>query len=226
MGGDKRGFVLSGIALLLVLPAMMLTASFLAIVGMGGETASLQGVADKVFYTGKDIERVLADVWRENLLFDNENNANRYFSYLADNYRTATGLLVEITPKWKLWTYAKYTNENILAGSAKTKIARTSQENWYYYFEIGRLPDWNEPILLVTKLSDNLRITLNRYHFPVSDNWSHIYYDDIKLWDTVRHNDPRVGSENIVSGTTQLTVSIDVRDPRGAARYTSTVDLG
>ncbi|GAG85231.1 unnamed protein product, partial [marine sediment metagenome] len=60
---DQRGFVLSGIALLLVLPAILLVASCFTIIEMGGEATALQASADKVFYIGKDIERVVEDLW-------------------------------------------------------------------------------------------------------------------------------------------------------------------
>mgnify|MGYP000374030641 CR=1 FL=1 len=95
MRQDQRGFVLSGTALLLVLPAMLLVASCFAIIEMGGEAAALQASADKVFYTGNDIERVVKDLWGESLLID---NADITLSKLADNYRAATGLLVDIGP--------------------------------------------------------------------------------------------------------------------------------
>lgn len=92
---DQRGFVLSGIALLLVLPAILLAASCFTIIEMGGEATALQASADKVFYIGKDIERVVEDLWDERLLID---NADIMLSKLADNYRAATGLLVDIGP--------------------------------------------------------------------------------------------------------------------------------
>jgi hypothetical protein len=216
--------------LLLVLPAMLLAASGLNLAAMGGEAVSLQALADEVFYVGKDIERVLVQVWNENLLFDNEPNANATLTALADNYRTASGLVVEITPSWRLWTYGRPIDENLHVGTEYCQIARISSENWCYYFDMN-VPgpagvDWNEPILLVTKLDENLRITLVDYHYDHPDNWSNIYYGDTLLWENVIHEDPRIGDDNEVSGTTQLTVSIGVRDSRGIARYSSTVNLG
>lgn len=88
---EQRGFVLSGIALLLVLPAMLLAASCLMIVEAGGEAASLQALADKVDYTGRDIRRIINQFVDENKPIDNTT-----LSSLAENYRTATGLLVDI----------------------------------------------------------------------------------------------------------------------------------
>ena len=88
---DQRGFVLSGIALLLVLPAMLLAASFITIVDAGGEAASLQSLSDKVVYTGHDIERVINYMENNGLPIDNTT-----LSALAENYSAATGLLVDI----------------------------------------------------------------------------------------------------------------------------------
>lgn len=88
---DQRGFVLSGIALLLALPAMLLAASFLAMVGAGGEAVSLQSLSDKVFYTGHDIERLINYMGDSGLPIDNTT-----LSALAENYSAATGLLVDI----------------------------------------------------------------------------------------------------------------------------------
>ncbi len=88
---DQRGFVLSGIALLLVLPAMLLAASLLTIAGTRGGAVSLQTLSDKVDYTGYDIERVLNYMVNNELPTDSSS-----LSALAENYRAATGLLVDI----------------------------------------------------------------------------------------------------------------------------------
>ncbi len=223
---EQRGFVLSGIALLLVLPAMLLAASCFRIIETGGEAVSLQAAADKVFYTGDDIERVIKNMWDKNLLADNKPNANAKFDELANNYRAATGLLVDITPSWMLWSYLVSGDENHYAGTIDTKIERVGPDNWRYHFEQLGIIDYDEPILLVTKLNGSLRITLEEYDtgFPIYP--SNIYYSDIIRWDNVVHNDPRRGENVVVDGTTQLIVSVHVRDPRGAARYSSTVELG
>ena len=224
---DQRGFVLSGIALLLVLPAMLLATSCFTIIEMGGETATLQASADKVFYTGKDIERMIENLWEYNLLFNNEDNANATFAELAENYRAATGLLVDITPSWMLWSYLETRDENHYAGTRDCRIERVDPDNWRYHFEqLWIIIDYDEPILLVTKLNGSLRITLEEYDTIFPSFRSDIYYSDNKLWDNVIHNDSRLGENVVVDGTTQLVVSVHVRDPRGAARYSSTVELG
>ncbi|KXB00099.1 hypothetical protein AKJ48_03290 [candidate division MSBL1 archaeon SCGC-AAA261O19] len=223
---DQQGFVLSGTALLLILPAMLLTASFFEAVTVGGESAYLQATSDKVFYTGKDIERVIKDMWTENIIIsDNTPVPNPMFDHLADNYEAATGLIVDITPRWMLWSVKDDSENRFL--SENDKIERVGANKWRYRWDTVLIRNDNDdPILLVEKLNDNLRITLEDFDtvFPL---WkADIYYDDIKLWDDVVPDDPRIGENVVVDGTTQLIVSINVRDPRGAARYSSTVELG
>ena len=220
--GDQHGFVLSGAALLLVLPAVMLSATLLAMVGTGGEAVSLQISADKVFYTGNDIERMLVKMWEENILADNEINANAKFARLADNYRAATGLLVDITPRWMLWTL--YETKESRAGTQYCKTARVSSDNWLYYFESYQIVlDYDDIVLRVSKEDENLVILIESFdptlYLPID-----VYYENTLLWDDATK--ANVGESKTVAGTTQLTVSFTVRDPRGAAQYSSTENLG
>lgn len=89
--GDDRGLLMSGLALLLVLPAMLLAASYLEVIELGGETAATQIAADKVNYTGRDVERVVKYWLQQGTSID-----NYLLGRLAENYRAATGLLVSI----------------------------------------------------------------------------------------------------------------------------------
>jgi len=91
LNGEQRGLVLSGLALLLILPAMLLAASYFKIVEMGGEATTNQIAMDKVSYTARDIERAIKYLMKTGQAFDNLTLVE-----LADNYRTATGLLVDI----------------------------------------------------------------------------------------------------------------------------------
>ncbi len=227
LGRDQRGFVLSGVALLLVLPAMLLATSCFAIIEMGGEAVALQTTADKVFYTGNDIERMIKKMWDDDLLTDNEPNTNAKFADLADNYRAATGLLVDITPTWMLWIHVD-TGDNRYAGATYCKVDHVAPENWRYYFEDAEDGDYDEPILLVEKLGENLRITIEEYGGDLDSNGSDVYYSDPPpLWEGVGGPPPtHVGENTEVEGVVQLRVFINVRDPRGAAQYLSTVELG
>jgi len=88
---DNRGLIMSGLALLLVLPAMLLAASYFKVIELGGETAATQIAADKVNYTGRDVERVVKYWLQQGTSID-----NYLLGRLAENYRAATGLLVNI----------------------------------------------------------------------------------------------------------------------------------
>lgn len=88
---EQRGLLFSGLALLLVLPAMLLAASYFKIVEMGGEATTTQIAMDKVSYTARDVERVIKYLMMTGQAFDNIT-----LGELADNYRAATGLLVDI----------------------------------------------------------------------------------------------------------------------------------
>jgi hypothetical protein len=90
---EQHGFVLSGLALLLVLPAMLLIASCYRAVETGGEVATIQITADKVTYIGNDIERAIRYMSSNYLPIDNDT-----LRELAENYQAATGLLVDIGP--------------------------------------------------------------------------------------------------------------------------------
>lgn len=229
MRQDQRGFVLSGTALLLVLPAMLLVASCFTIIEMGGEAAALQASADKVFYTGRDAERIIKNLWDANLLYE---NTAILLNKLAENYRAATGLLVDFTPTWMLWENVKETGSIHTPGTKYCLVEENApDENWYYRFEdldegewgLGE-PDYEEPVLFVEKLSGKLRITLEGYG---GVRHSDIYYSsDQKLWDDVTAGSPSIGENKEVDGVVQLIVSVYVRDPRGAAQYLSTVELG
>jgi hypothetical protein len=70
---------------------MLLAASLLTIAGTRGGAVSLQTLSDKVDYTGYDIERVLNYMVNNELPTDSSS-----LSALAENYRAATGLLVDI----------------------------------------------------------------------------------------------------------------------------------
>jgi hypothetical protein len=88
---ERRGLLLSGLALLLVLPAMLLVAAYFRMVELGSETTANQIAMDKVNYAARDIERLIKYMMTSGQPFDNIT-----LGELADNYRAATGLLVDI----------------------------------------------------------------------------------------------------------------------------------
>lgn len=220
MKRDQRGFALSGTALLLVLPAMMLAISCLEVIELGGETASVQVMADRVFYSGNDLRRLVETLWRENILADNRPNANRQFDKLRDSYRTATGLLVDITPSWKLWTRSRFGGIVRVshAGTLHCKVARGIGDNWFYYFDSYQvIMDWNDIVLRVSKTENLMTIFIAAFDPILWWQPIDVFYENTLLWEGATRDN--VGENRTIAKTTQLSVSIDVRDPRGAARY-------
>jgi len=90
---DQRGFILSGLALLLILPVMLLSTSYLAVISTGGEAVSLQSAADKVHSAGLDVEDTIKWMWvRRGLPVDNYT-----LHRLEEACENATGLMVNIS---------------------------------------------------------------------------------------------------------------------------------
>lgn len=90
---DQRGFVMSGLALLLILPAMLLSVSCLAMVARGGETVSTQTIADKVHAAGLGLEDTIKWMWLQSGVPVDNGTLWR----LADEWENTTGLLVEVS---------------------------------------------------------------------------------------------------------------------------------
>lgn len=219
---DQHGFVLSGIALLLVLPAMLLVASLLSMVEIGGETTSLQSVADKVIYTGYDLERILKYMDNKGLPVDNKS-----LGYLADNYSASTGLLLDMPGvlTYPIWIRVQ-TGAEHYPGTKYCRVAEISPGVWEYGFEdldegLGENPDWdyNEPRLLVEKIGDNIRITFLGYD---GGYWSDVYYSSTRIFRVYRDASLQPA---IVENALKLHVPAFLRDPRGAAWFSTTVEL-
>ncbi|MEM3402031.1 MAG: hypothetical protein QW179_04175 [Candidatus Hadarchaeales archaeon] len=227
MRGDERGFALSGFALLLILPAVLIGGTLLRVAAFGAESIGLQAVADKVFYAGRDIERLVRKTWDENILADNRPNANATILGIQENYRNNAGVVAEVIPTWKLWTRSENRPNpsgirDSRAGTNYCKVARGRGDNWFYYFEAYQMSiDYNDIILRVSR-GENLTITVVGFD-PVV-NWPiDVYYGDILLWDDVRREN--IGLSTTVAGTIQLTVDIEVEDARGVARYSSSLSF-
>jgi len=231
---DKRGFVLSGTALLLVLPAMLLTATFLHMIEIGGETTSIQAVADKVADTGYDLARLIE--YMDNVALPINSEA---LGYIGDNYRASTGLLVDLPGVlvYPIWIHNSWGRSHY-AGTKYCQITKISSGKWEYSFEAldyenGDDVDWdyNEPRILVEKSGDDINITFQRYDGG-SNTVVYYMYDNgtsTTVFSYVDQYGAKVGgvpdNTNTVTDATQLNVPITVRDPRDAARYSETVVL-
>lgn len=233
MNSDQRGFIFTGLTLLLVLPAFLLVGAGLRVATVGQEIAAIQLVTDKVFFTAHDLERVLKAVWAENLLFDNQPNANSKLQDLEENYQTHTGLLVDLRPPiridatgdsvfWMFWImvqpgsgldpYPRY------AGTEYCKISRVG-DNWFYSFEDSTDMDFDEPVLRVERVGGDMRITLVEYGGAYR---SDVYYGNTLVWENV-------GSDNVGISTTlygrtlQLAISFEVTDPNRVGKIVENV---
>ena len=221
---DQHGFVLSGIALLLVLPAMLLAASVLRMAEIGGETTSLQTVADKVVYTGYDLEYMIKYMNNEGLPINSES-----LGYLADNYRASTGLLVDLpgVVVYPIRINIIDTGLDHYSGTKYCRITEIASGVWEYNFEDldeehGQHPDWdfNEPRLLVERIGDNIRITFLEYDGGYS---AYVYYSSTRLFLVYRNISPKPTAT--VENAIKLNVPVLIRDPRGVAWYSKTVEL-
>lgn len=88
---SQRGLILSGVALLLILPALLITSTYLMMIQEGGEATSIQSTSDKVFYTGLDIENTIHQM---NLYDMNVNNST--LDSIERKYEINTALEVEL----------------------------------------------------------------------------------------------------------------------------------
>lgn len=224
---DQRGFVLSGIAILLVLPAMLLAASCFKVIETGGETTSLQALSDKVAYTAHDIERMIKHMDNQ-MLGINDNT----LSALADNYRAATGLLIDIgsVTVYPLWIHVHNTGVDHYAGTKYCRITDVSPGVWYYNFEdldeeLGETVDWdyNEPRLLVEKLDGSIRVTVEEYD---GGYHSAVRYSGQLLFPWVGNFVDGIGDTTGIENAVKILVPVSVRDPRNVAQCSLAVELG
>ena len=62
---NDKGYVMTGLSFLLIIPAILLVAIFVEMTHMGGESSSLALRSDVSFYTAKDIERNIPIIGKE-----------------------------------------------------------------------------------------------------------------------------------------------------------------
>lgn len=154
---EQRGLLFSGLALLLVLPAMLLAASYFRIVEIGGEATTTQIAMDKVNYTARDIERVIRYTMRTGQAFDNIT-----LGELAENYRAATGLLVEIVG-------IDLDNDNAIDSTTVSVQDPGSAAQYFTTLEFKKLNVMIFPDMAVYRPGDNVTLTVyvgNVYGVP------------------------------------------------------------
>jgi 5-hydroxyisourate hydrolase-like protein (transthyretin family) len=155
----QRGLLLSGLALLLVLPAMLLVASYFKMVEMGAEATAAQIAMDKVNYAGRDIERIVKYMVRTGQPFDNIT-----LQELADNYRAATGLLVQVSG-------IDTDNDNAIDSTTISVQDPRSAARYFTTIEFKKLSVMIFPDMAVYRPGDNVTLTVyvgNVYGMPQS----------------------------------------------------------
>lgn len=227
---EQRGVALSTLALLLMLPALLLVASSLKIIEIGGETSSIQILADKVYYTGKEISETIKLMQKSRVPIN-----DIYLQGLGEKYRAATGLIICIASSqvYPFWIHIQPTGVYHYAGSKYCVVEKISPNRWRYSFEdsdadTGEAVDFDhdEPVLLIEKINENLKITVLAYN---SHHSSDVYYSKKLLWPEVGG----IGAKH-VGETTEveensfgpfILISIEIRDPNDSARYIENVLL-
>ena len=157
---EQRGLLLSGFALLLVLPAMLLVASYFKMVEMGGEATAAQIAMDKVNYTARDIERIVKYMVRTGQPFDNIT-----LQELADNYRVATGLLVQVAG-------VDTDNDNAIDSTIISVQDPSSAARYFMTIEFKELTVMIFPDKGVYRPGDNVTLTIyvgNVYGIPQNE---------------------------------------------------------
>jgi hypothetical protein len=227
---DHRGFVLCGIALLLVLPAMLLVATLANTTTTESESASLRVLSDKAYYLGRDIEHVIKAM-ENDLMPINDFTMNQ----LADNYRRTTGLIVNIKvmKEYPLWIHVLDTGVKHYAGTKYCRITDVSPGVWRYNFEdldeeIGQTVDfdYNEPRLLVEKLYGSIRLTVEEYQ---GGYHASVHYSDLEppIFPRIGNFVDNVGQTAVVENmATEVGVLISIGDPGNTVKYVKTVPLG
>lgn len=202
---DSRGFVLSGIALLLILPAMLLAASFLTSINIGSDAKSMQSLSSKVSYTGLDIESIIYEMRASSQQVKGRDAAN-----LRDNFVATTGLLVDITPG----TYTVVLDSKKL-GSGKSLELNLSLfgRNLYAYAE-NTGPTFYADLRYSGK--ENI-VNSSNFTISLSDNEIRVEIVGARGW--VEFNYTVVSTmDNSAPG-----ISVKVSDPRSASEYLITI---
>jgi hypothetical protein len=234
---DQRGFVLSGIALLLVLPAMLLSASFFVAVETGGEATSVQSLSDTVVYVAYDIRETIRAMKDAGMALD-----NYALHELTENYEMNTICVkveIEIAP-FDIWenihtpegeSYAHY------ASGPCCEVKNLGPDTWLYNFEDLKVgvpdkdDDFNEPLLRLESLDNG------DWEVTVENTYTAWYYADIwwgdqLIWADVNRvpgtnhgslepdEGLHVGESKIVTGVpSSALVSIVLEDPAGIVHY-------
>jgi len=88
----EKGFVLTGMALLLMLPALLLSSCLLAVMERGEEGIAVKATADRVSFTSRDVENLVRTMNLYHMQLDNVT-----LTGIGRTYERYTGLVVTLT---------------------------------------------------------------------------------------------------------------------------------
>ncbi|KXB06641.1 hypothetical protein AKJ52_01885 [candidate division MSBL1 archaeon SCGC-AAA382C18] len=252
---DRKGMVLSGVVLLLILPAMLLSATFLTIVETGEEGTAVKQLSDKASYTAYDMKHTIRNLKSSGRRLD-----EKVFQEIAENYKQKTGfgeINIEYAPFdiWvDYWADGDDTPPNTLdkirlvdnINEEHCIISNWSGETWYYTFEayqdITGDHDYNEPALKITKIKENAWKIKILPTFSYSYAYADVYWGNTKILNNVNENDSgfwdgstagegKWENESKILSTETLDipstslVTIELEDPRGTIHYKETFAL-
>lgn len=233
--------VLSGTALLLVLPALLLSATFLATVETGGEIASTQGLSDKIAFKAHDIKQTLRHRKEHGGRLD-----NKAFQEIAETFEESS-MLGDVNIKYKYFDIrVEYNYVDIDDNPEDTwhatdnncRVSNLKGGNWSYNFEVMASGDYdfNEPLLRLESLENgNWKITVAPT-FTHGDATADVFWGNKLIFEDVNDGDyyershagkgKWEGESKIVSGVpSSALVHISLEDPRGIVHYEETFPL-
>ncbi len=217
---DENGFVFSGLALLLLLPALLISSTYLVAVEQGGETVSAQNIGDKVLYTSMRVENTIVRMNIHNMPIEEPSLKQR-----ERNYEDHTGLIVSLS---------LYRRGGIIDRFSKPEENESftkSYEYWRSELEIGieNRPDNSENVAINAELtgpkendsaqddnmrpSDNLKLEAENYK-----TWILVENEYVTV-DIVRDDGKKKVEED------GNLIEIMVRDQLGVAKSERKLDL-
>lgn len=240
MDMDEKGFVLSGVALLLLLPALLLSATFLSMTKIGGEATSAQSISGEITAIAQDIKETIWYMKDSGMSIENETLNN-----LAENYSKNPLIeYIEIgTAPFNIWENIHPETPNPeeayvhRAGGKCCEVKNKGPGMWQYNFE--DLPsgepttddDYNEPLLTLESLENgDWKVKIENTY--TAGYWTDIWWDNQLLWKNVNRvpgtnqgsMEPdeglHVGDSKIVSGVPESAlVSVEIEDPARIVHY-------
>ncbi len=245
----EKGMVLSGIALLLVLPALLLSATFLTTVEIGGETTAVQGMSDKISFKAYDIKKTLRYRQQHGERLDKEALNRLENSYAQSSVIGDISIDYSHFDVWvdydgpSTFTEVHPTEESETLYDNSCIVKNLKKNHWSYNFEasIGEPDyDYNEPLLRLKRLKNgNWKVTVAPT-FTHSDVTADVYWGNKLIFDDVNEeigygtdatggagDGLHEGESTIVSENVPDTmfITISLEDPGGTVSYNETFPL-